>query len=92
MKDFCRVKIVVNGDVQGVFFRYSAKRKAEELSITGFVKNLFDGKVEIVAEGDKENLQKLIAWAQVGPPSARVTSCETEWHDATGEFREFFVE
>ena len=65
-------RIIIKGKVQGVFFRVSAKEKADELGITGEVRNLPDGRVEVVACGDEARVQQLIAWCHKGPPRAKV--------------------
>lgn len=66
----CNIK--VTGTVQGVWFRDSTRRKALELGVAGFVRNEPDGSVYIEAEGEKEALDKLVAWCAVGPPKAEV--------------------
>jgi acylphosphatase len=70
------LSILVSGRVQGVFFRASAKSKAEEFGITGFVQNLPDGKVYIEAEGTDETLDRFKAWCAEGPPRAQVEQVE----------------
>jgi acylphosphatase len=77
--------------VQGVGFRFSAYDEAKELALAGWVRNLPNGGVEIVAEGSRENLQMLAAWAQLGPPSAHVTDVREEWSDFIGEFNDFQI-
>lgn len=67
------LRIIVSGKVQGVFFRASAKEKADELSINGFVQNLPDGRLHIEAEGTEENLKKFVDWCHQGPPRSKVT-------------------
>ncbi len=74
----------IYGTVQGVFFRESAKEKAEELGLTGFVRNEPDGSVLLEAEGDPENLGKLKEWCQSGPKRAKVTRVEAETGEAKG--------
>jgi acylphosphatase len=86
-----RVHLVISGRVQGVGFRFSAYDEAKDLALAGWVRNLADGNVEIVAEGKHENLQTLAAWAHLGPPSAHVTEVREEWLDFTGEFGEFKI-
>jgi len=71
-------QIIVKGKVQGVYYRASAKQKAEELNIRGSAQNLPDGSVLIEAEGDEELLQKFIAWCKTGPSGARVASVESK--------------
>jgi acylphosphatase len=65
--------IVVKGKVQGVFYRASARQKAETLGITGFAQNLPDGTVLIEAEAEESALKELVAWCRKGPPNAEVT-------------------
>lgn len=72
------MRIIVKGKVQGVFFRASTKDTAGLLGITGWVKNLPDGDVEIKATADKETLKKFIAWCRQGPRGARVGEVHTE--------------
>ncbi len=72
------IKIKITGRVQGVFFRQSAKEKADNFGIKGTVKNCEDDSVEIVATGSKEQLDKLIAWCWHGPPRANVDNIITQ--------------
>lgn len=71
-------KITVHGEVQGVFFRAGAKKIADELGITGWVKNLPDGTVAIEAEGSEEQLTKLLSWCNRGTERAHVERVEYE--------------
>ncbi len=64
------ISITVTGKVQGVFYRQSTKEMAQQLSISGQIKNLPDGNVEIIATGTKDQLDKLIDWCRHGPPRA----------------------
>lgn len=86
-----QVRLLISGVVQGVFFRASALYRARELNLSGFARNLSDGRVEILAEGDVESLQKLIRWAQQGPSGAVVEKVEEDWRDAQGTFKEFSI-
>lgn len=70
------IRIIVRGLVQGVYFRASTRERAEELGLTGEVRNLGDGSVEVVACGTAEQLQVLVDWCRVGPPHARVEEVE----------------
>ena len=70
------LSILVSGRVQGVFYRASAKAKADELGIVGFVQNLPDGKVYIEAEGADEKLDRFKTWCSEGPPRAQVEQVE----------------
>lgn len=86
-----RVHLVIRGKVQGVFYRASAREKATELELTGWVRNRADSTVEIVAEGERESLDALIKWCYVGPPDAYVTGADVDWEQYTGEFSGFLV-
>lgn len=87
-----RVYMLVSGLVQGVFFRDGIQRKALELGLTGWVKNLTDGKVEIIAEGEKERVEELVEWTEEGPVTAKVDNLEVGWQEYTGEFDSFKIE
>lgn len=86
-----RIRIIVTGRVQGVFFRRAAAEQARALDITGWVRNLNDGSVEIVGEGKRRNLEALLAWAHKGPPHARVDEVQAEWEQCEGESGPFQV-
>lgn len=86
-----RLRILVRGRVQGVFFRQSAADEARELGLAGWVRNKVNGDVEIVAEGPRRELRILYAWAHQGPRLARVTGIEEEWSDCRGEFSGFTI-
>lgn len=70
------IKILVSGEVQGVFYRQKTKETATLLNINGYVNNLPDGRVEIIATGTSEQLDKLTAWCHTGPPKATVTNVQ----------------
>ena len=74
-----RVHLIVRGLVQGVFFRASTVKQASALGVSGVVRNLADGSVEVVAEGGEAALRELVAWCRHGPPGARVSSLEEAW-------------
>jgi len=84
-----RAHIWVSGKVQGVWYRATTVEEARKLRLTGWVKNLSDGGVEIVAEGPKESLDKLIVWCHEGPPLAIVGEVRVVWEPHTGEFLNF---
>lgn len=86
-----RVRILISGIVQGVFFRREITDLARRLGLVGWVRNLPDGRVEAVAEGDKSRLEELIRYCHVGPSGARVKSVEVEWLNSTKEFRGFRI-
>ncbi|MDI6602534.1 MAG: acylphosphatase [Patescibacteria group bacterium] len=91
MSQKARVHIFVSGLVQGVFFRSETRARAEELGLFGWVRNLENGKVEILAEGEKEKLEKLVEWTKKGPASARVNGLDVEWQEYKGEFSQFEI-
>jgi len=92
MADLASVRVIVHGYVQGVFFRAFASRRAVELGLTGYVRNLAGGEaVEVNAEGEREKLQRLIDHLRVGPPAARVEKVETTWSEYTGSYPGFDV-
>jgi acylphosphatase len=86
-----RARILVSGRVQGVFFRDHTQRWASSLGLKGWVRNLYDGRVETVAEGDGEKIEEFIAKLKQGPPMADVTNVETIWEDFKGEFDGFRI-
>lgn len=83
--------LYISGYVQGVFYRMHAQQTAQSMGLAGWVRNTEDGGVEVVAEGEPEKLQKLLAWCRRGPPSATVTDIRDEWEPANGEFTDFSI-
>ena len=79
-----RAHVFVTGLVQGVFFRASTKHKARELGLRGWVKNLPDGRVEAVFEGEKEAVGKIVQWCVHGPESAEVKDLDVKWEEPEG--------
>jgi acylphosphatase len=86
-----RAHVFVSGRVQGVFFRYETKRLAVRFRVCGWARNLFDGRVEAVFEGEKDNVERLVEFCRRGPPGARVENVEVVWEDYKGEFEEFGI-
>jgi acylphosphatase len=86
-----RIEIIVRGRVQGVYYRATAEREARNHGLTGWVKNRKDGSVEMVVEGEEDAVKDFLAWAQIGPSTARVDKVETRWRSYTGEFTEFRI-
>lgn len=89
--DNIRAHLIIEGRVQGVWFRDSTRNEATRLNLTGWVKNRFDGSVELVAEGSREEVKKLIEWCHHGPPGARVTMVHEIKEDYTGVFDSFRI-
>ena len=85
------VRIIVSGRVQGVFFRVSARDEARRLGVRGYVRNRANREVEMVAEGDDTQVDRLIRWARQGPPSARVENLRVEQLTYEGTFEGFSI-
>ena len=87
-----KIRVMISGDVQGVFFRISTQDKARELKLTGWVKNIFTNAVEILAEGDREKLSLFTGWLQLGPPNATIDKISIEWEESLDkEFLSFEI-
>jgi acylphosphatase len=86
-----RVHLIVQGIVQGVGFRYHTQNEATRLGVTGYVKNLPDGTVEIVAEGASPAVAQFLDWAKQGPPPAHVKQVNITYGSANGEFSDFTI-
>jgi acylphosphatase len=86
-----RLHLRVRGKVQGVFFRTSATEQARNLGLTGWIRNRFDGSIEVLAEGSPESISIMRSWCSHGPPGANVRNVEETKATATGEFVEFRV-
>ena len=91
MSDLASLQVIIYGRVQGVFFRAFAARQANQLGLTGYVRNLRGGAVEVLAEGEKKQLDELISYLKVGPPAAKVAKVETRWSGHTGDYSGFSV-
>jgi acylphosphatase len=83
--DVIRRRVVVHGQVQGVFFRDTCRRHATESGVAGWVRNRSDGAVEAVFEGDDEAVADLVRWCRTGPRSARVESVDVADEEPAGE-------
>lgn len=86
-----KAQVIITGRVQGVFFRGKTRNEAKKYNINGWVRNLADGRVEAVFEGEKENVDKLIDFAGKGPSYAKVRDLDIIWMDYTGEFNDFQI-
>jgi acylphosphatase len=86
-----RAHLFVSGRVQGVFFRSETEHKADWHDVKGWVRNLPDGRLEAVFEGEKEAVQTLIEFCKHGPSGARVTNVDLTWETYTGTFDKFKI-
>jgi acylphosphatase len=86
-----RAHVFVTGRVQGVGFRVHTQMQAESLGLTGWVRNVWDGRVEAVFEGPPHTIQRMVTWCHRGAPAAHVTNVEVHQGPATGEFHGFHV-
>ena len=92
MSDLASVRVIVFGFVQGVYFRDFTHRRAEELGLTGYVRNLREVEaVEVEAEGERDQLETFISHLKTGPPAARVTKVVTAWSEYTGNYPDFKI-
>ena len=80
-----RAHLFVSGRVQGVFFRESTRQQAVALSLAGWASNLPDGRVEVVAEGPRPALERLVEWCHQGPPASHVTAVAVSWEPFAGD-------
>jgi acylphosphatase len=86
-----RLHLRIAGEVQGVAFRASTVRQARALGLDGWVRNLPDGRVELVAEGDVALLERLLEWCHHGPPAASVSRVEEQWLEHIGDLGTFTI-
>ena len=91
MEDKVRANAIISGRVQGVFFRMETKRAADRIGVRGWVRNLKDGTVEAVFEGERDRVDGVLAWCRQGPPQANVADVKVTWADYTGEFKGFDI-
>ncbi len=91
MTDRARVSLLITGIVQGVNFRYHTYEEARRLGVSGWVRNLADGRVEVLAEGDRRELETFVAWCRHGPRLADVEGVEAIWQPYAGDLQSFEV-
>jgi acylphosphatase len=91
VSDYAKVHGFVTGRVQGVYFRYFTQDTATKYGLTGWVRNLPDGRVEFAAEGPEGILKDFVKAVNQGPISAKVTNLELEWSKFEGEFKDFKI-
>ena len=90
-KENKRAHLYISGRVQGVNFRYYTRQQARSLGVKGWVRNLIDGRVEAVIEGDAISVERMVDWCHHGPSGAWVDTVELHWEDPTGEFSSFEI-
>jgi len=91
MKSKVRAHIFVSGRVQGVFFRQNTRLKAETLGVKGWVRNLADGRVEAVFEGEESAVNEVVEYCRHGPNSAKIENVEIHYENYKGDFFDFQV-
>jgi acylphosphatase len=91
MADKARVHVLIEGRVQGVFFRASTRDEARALGLAGWARNLPDGRVEAVFEGDKRLVEIMLKWCHKGPPYSYVDRVEEEWQPYVGDLTDFRI-
>lgn len=91
MKEASEARVVVSGRVQGVYFRASTREAAARFGVRGYVRNLPDGRVEAVLQGDNAAVERVVAFMRQGPPGSHVEAAEVEWRPAMEAFDGFSV-
>jgi len=86
-----RAHVIVSGRVQGIFFRSETRHEAKKHDVKGWVRNLRNGRVEVVFEGEEKAVKELIEFCRRGPAGARVTHVDVTWGSHTGEFKDFKI-
>ncbi len=86
-----RAHLIIEGRVQGVFFRAYTQEEAQKRTLTGWVENLYDGRVEAIFEGEENDVQSMIKWCHTGPPHAAVTDVSVGIEEYQGEYAGFSV-
>ncbi len=86
-----RAQVYISGLVQGVFFRSNTRKMALKLCLKGWVRNLLDGRVEAVFEGEKEKVLEMLQWCRSGPPSAQVIDVSVKLEKYEGKFTTFDI-
>ncbi len=86
-----RASVRIQGKVQGVNYRYNTLQAARRHNVTGWVKNLSDGDVQAVFEGEEDQVRRLIDWCREGSPAAHVENIDVDWQESAGEFSAFDI-
>ncbi len=89
--ELARVHIFVSGKVQGAWYREGTKKEANKLKVFGWIKNLEDGRVEALLEGEKESLEKMLVWAKRGSFWSKVENIEISWEEHKKDFQDFKI-
>jgi acylphosphatase len=91
MANLARAQVLISGRVQGVFYRAHTRDQAAARGLTGWVRNLPDGRVAALFEGDREKIESMLAWCRQGPPYAAVDEVLADWQPYRGEFQDFSI-
>jgi acylphosphatase len=86
-----RAHVLVSGRVQGIFFRSETSYEAKKRGVKGWIRNLEDGRVEAIFEGEEKRVKELIEFCRHGPPGAKVTNVDATWENYKSEFRNFEI-
>ncbi|OGI10370.1 MAG: hypothetical protein A3I68_04770 [Candidatus Melainabacteria bacterium RIFCSPLOWO2_02_FULL_35_15] len=86
-----QARLLITGKVQGVFYRTSCQEVAQRLGLSGWVKNLSDGNVEALVQGEKGEIEKLITWCKKGPPGAVVSNLDVNWETIVKQITSFKI-
>jgi acylphosphatase len=90
-KESISVRLLVTGKVQGVYFRFNMQQVAMKNSVVGWVRNLPDGNVEALLEGNKEDVNQVVQWSKDGPENARVDEVKMDYGQYTGKYKDFII-
>lgn len=90
-KESISVRLIVRGKVQGVYFRFNMQQVATKNSVVGWVRNLPDGNVEALLEGNKEDVNQVVQWSKIGPENARVDEVKMDYGEYTGKYKDFII-
>ncbi|HEY9398832.1 MAG TPA: acylphosphatase [Nitrososphaeraceae archaeon] len=90
-KELISVRLLIRGKVQGVYYRFNMQQVAIKNSVVGWVRNLSDGKVEALLEGNKEDVNQVIEWSKMGPENARVDEVKVDYEQYVGKYKDFII-